>query len=886
MIEETKNQGIQKKIIKMMLIIGIFPLVAGLYLTYLDVTKSLRNSIGMSFQDEATATARKVEMVIEREVVDAERFAISPYIKNAITGKNPSENELSEYIRKFKQFSEKEVYSLMVVDSRANFVAGIRDAHDNNYRDEKWFNVAYDNGAGRVYVGDLKLDEQSGKYLMNISAPVNERGKTIGVVVIKYTMNDLLEVINNVRIGATGHANLVDSTGTIIMCPIYPLRSHHLNAELINMVSRTKPGWNVADDDAHGGKYSIVGFSPVNTTLYPEKGWFDGNRWFVFVRQSPGEMYAPIISLLIRVSIFGSVLIIFLSLTGVYAARNIVKPIDELYKGVEEFGQGNLDYRMNIRTNDEIEKLADGFNNMADDLKKTYTDLEVRNKELETSEERYKDLVEYSPEMIHSVNAERYFINVNKTELDILGYSIEEMRNKRLEDIVPDAFKERVRKHIEKVIKEGMSRIEAQFITKGIGNIDVELSATAFYHPVTKQFIKTRAFVRDITDRKRLETHLKEYHELLEQKVSERTMELKEMKDYLENLLETANDVIYTLNPDGIITYVNKQVEDWGYKKDDLIGVSFISILTRQHQGNKFKHAITAGIKHTYEMEITDKFGEVKYVVMSISPLRGEEGRVVGVLGIANDITERKRLEQQVAQAEKMSAIGQLAAGIAHEVNNPIGGIMNCLYNLRRHKLSKERQAEYLKSMEDGIYRVQRTVDQLLDFSQQHQPELTAVDINTLLDEVLSLMSYAISKNGITLRKELDSGLPRLMIDHHKMGQVVMNILLNAVQAIKGTGGQLSVSTYEEDGWCCIDITDNGAGIPPHVLPKIFDPFFTTKDVGKGTGLGLAVSLGIVEKHSGKIDVKSTEGKGTTFTIRLPLTTPTMIGAPLPVSLT
>lgn len=885
MSEAGTNQGIQKKIIKSMLIIGIFPLVAGLYLTYLDVTKSLRNSIGTSFQNEASETAHKVEMVISREVIDAERFAISPYIKEAIKDKGHNEKELSEYIRQFKYYSEKEVYSLMVVNNRGNYVGGIRDSEVSGYREEKWFNLAYNNGSGRVYVGDLNQDEKNGKYLMSIAAPVMDNGKAIGVVVINYTMNGLIEVINNVRIGSTGHANLVDATGTIIMCPIYPLRSHHTGTELINIISKAKPGWAVAGDDAHGGKYSIVGFSPVNITLSTEKWWFDGNKWYVFIRQSPGEMYAPIIALLIRVSIFGSVLIIFLSLAGVYAARNIVKPIDELYKGVEEFGQGKLDYRLNVRSNDEIGKLAAGFNNMADELNKTYTDLEVRNKELVSSEGRYKDLVENSPEMIHSVNAERYFLNVNKTELDILGYSIEEMRNKRLEDIVPDAFREKVRKHLEKIIKEGMSRIESQFITKDGGNIDVEISATALYHPVTKQFVKTRAFVRDITDRKRLERHLKEYHEILEQKVSERTMELKETKDYLENLLEVANDVIYTLNPDGVITYVNKKVEDWGYKKEDLIGVSFISILSKRHQGETFKGVITAGMRRIFEVEVLDKFGEIKYVVMSISPLRGEDGKIFGVLGIANDITERKMLEQQVAQAEKMSAIGQLAAGIAHEINNPIGGILNCLYNIRRHKITKEREAEYLKSMEDGINRVQRTVEQLLDFSQQHQPEFTAVDINNLVEEVLSLMSYAISKNGITLRKDLDSGLPRLMLDHHKIGQVVMNILLNAVQAIKGRG-ILTVRTFGEDGWCCIDITDNGAGIPPYILSKIFDPFFTTKDVGKGTGLGLAVSLGIVEKHAGRIDVKTTEGSGTTFTIRLPLNTYTNINAPFPMPLT
>ena len=864
------NKGIQKRIIKSMLIISIFPLVAGLYLTYLDVTKALRNSIGDSFQEEATEVAHKVDLMIKGEVIGVRRIAITPAVKEALKYKGYNKDELNKYIREFKYFDEKEVYSLMVVDSGGRYIAGIHERKVSNYKNEKWFNVAYNNEKGKVYVGDLKLDEETGRYLMNIAAPVIENEKAIGVVVVKYTVDNLLEVINSVRIGKTGHANLVDSTGSIIMCPIYPLRSHHISVELVNIISKYKPGWGVAGDDAHGGKDSIIGFAPVKATLYSESDWFDGNKWYVFIRQTPSEMYAPIYSLLIRVSIFGSVMIIFLSLTGVYAARKIVKPINELYKGVEYFGHGQLDYRLNIKTNDEIEKLADEFNKMAEELKKTYTKLEERNEELETSEERYKDLVENSPEMIHSVNADRYFMNVNKTELDILGYSIEEMRNKRLEDIVPERNKERVKKHVERVIKDGRSRVEIQFITKDGGEIDVEISATALYHPITKQFVKTRAFVRDITDRKRLERHLKEYHEILEQKVDERTIELKETKDYLENLLEAANDVIYTLNPEGIITYVNKKVEDWGYKKGELIGKPFLTILSRRHQGERFRSVLTEGIRHTYEVEVIDKFGEIKYAVLSISPLRGGEGKLTGVLGIANDITERKRLEQQVVQAEKMSAVGQLAAGIAHEVNNPIGGILNCLYNLRRHKISKEREEEYLKSMEDGIHRVQRTVDQLLDFSQQHEPELTVVDINNLVEEVLFLINYAIANYGITLEKELDLGLPKLMIDHHKMGQVVMNIMLNSIQAIKDKG-KISVKTFHEDGWCCIDITDNGTGIPPHILPKIFDPFFTTKDVGKGTGLGLAVSLGIVEKHAGRIDVKTQEGKGTTFIIRLPM---------------
>ena len=234
------NKGIQKRIIKSMLIISIFPLVAGLYLTYLDVTKALRNSIGDSFQEEATEVAHKVDLMIKGEVIGVRRIAITPAVKEALKYKGYNKDELNKYIREFKYFDEKEVYSLMVVDSGGRYIAGIHERKVSNYKNEKWFNVAYNNEKGKVYVGDLKLDEETGRYLMNIAAPVIENEKAIGVVVVKYTVDNLLEVINSVRIGKTGHANLVDSTGSIIMCPIYPLRSHHISVELVNIISKYK----------------------------------------------------------------------------------------------------------------------------------------------------------------------------------------------------------------------------------------------------------------------------------------------------------------------------------------------------------------------------------------------------------------------------------------------------------------------------------------------------------------------------------------------------------------------------------------------------------------------------------------------------------------------
>lgn len=870
-MDRSIKSGIGKRVVFSILIVGILPFLAGLYIAYKDGTTTRKNSIGASFQEMATETARKIDMAIKKEVVDVQRFAIAPDITGILQDRGYDKARVESYIKQFVGFDEKDLYSLVIVNTGGGYVAGLRETPGKSYGNEKWFKEVMSKNKSRAYVGDIGLDDASGEHLMSIAAPVMEDGRIIGVVAFKYRLDQLLEVITNVKIEETGHANLVDSSGTIIMCPFYPLRSHHVDSDLVKTIMAPNPGWGIAKEDAHGGVNSIIGFAPVESTRHPEKGWFDGNRWAVFIRQSPKEVYAPIYALLFRISIFGAVLITIIAFAGVYAARKIVRPINELYKGVGLIGEGNLDYRLNIKTNDEIEKLAGEFNQMASKLQESYSALENRNADLAVSEGRYKDLIENSPEMIHSVNADRYFVGVNKTELDILGYTLEEMRNKRIEDIMPDEFKGKGIVHIERARKDGISTVETQFITKGDMRIDVEITATALYHPISGNFVNTRAFVRDITDRKKLERRLQEYFEMLEQRVSDRTRELKETKDYLENLFESANDLIYRLDTSGVITYVNKKVEDWGYRKEDLLGHSFLDVLAKGHKGERFRKTIQEGTRQTYEVEAVDKTGDVRHAILSISPIRNNDGVIVEVLGIAKDITEQKGFEQQISHTEKMSAVGQLAAGIAHEINNPLGGMLNCLYNLRKKRFSQEKEESYYKAMEDGIHRVKKIVSQLLEFSQQHKPEFTPVNINQMVEEVLFLLNYALTKNGINIHKSFDSTLPVFMLDRHQMAQVLTNILLNSVQALK-EGGDIRISTERQDSWCRIDISDTGNGIPANVLPKIFDPFFTTKDVGEGTGLGLSVSKGILDMHNGKIEVKSQVGKGTTFTIRLPLT--------------
>jgi PAS domain S-box-containing protein len=397
-------------------------------------------------------------------------------------------------------------------------------------------------------------------------------------------------------------------------------------------------------------------------------------------------------------------------------------------------------------------------------------------------------------------------------------------------------------------LQEGAQRI-------GAGSLDHRLN------------VKTGDEIEQLADAfDRMGANLKQSFTELKQ----RTGEIEATKTYLENLLENANDVIYTLDPEQRFTYVNGKVEAWGYRKDELIGRPYLSLLSKRHRGRRLKSTLDIGAKQVYEVELMSKSGETRAVMVSVSPLTAPDGTLLGVLGIARDITAMKKLEQQIRNSEKLASIGKLAAGVAHEINNPLGGILNCLYNFRKGALSADRQQEYLVSMEDGLRRVQKIVRQLLDFSQQHDPELAATDLNAVVDRVLFLTEHTLSVSQIKLEKDLCRDLPNILVDAHMMEQVLMNLVLNAVQAMKG-GGTIRVRTRVADDRCAIEVEDTGCGIPANLLPRIFDPFFTTKGTGEGTGLGLSVSLGIVERHGGELLVESEVGHGSTFTILLPL---------------
>lgn len=237
---------------------------------------------------------------------------------------------------------------------------------------------------------------------------------------------------------------------------------------------------------------------------------------------------------------------------------------------------------------------------------------------------------------------------------------------------------------------------------------------------------------------------------------------------------------------------------------------------------------------------------------------------------IKEDEKERERTQRNLLLTEKMVAIGKLTAGVAHEINNPLGGLLNCIYHFKKGNQPPAKEQEYLQLMEDGIKRIQKTVTNLLEYARPPRLERSLTDIRSIVEKSLSLLDYPIRQSRIEVAKDHLGDLPPLRVDINQMSQVFVNIFLNAIQAMEH-GGTLKIGARSLDERLIMTISDTGKGIPEDILEKVFDPFFTTKGEGTGTGLGLWISQGIVERHGGTMHLSSREGEGTTVEIELPL---------------
>lgn len=360
-------------------------------------------------------------------------------------------------------------------------------------------------------------------------------------------------------------------------------------------------------------------------------------------------------------------------------------------------------------------------------------------------------------------------------------------------------------------------------------------------------------------------------------------LDFEVMRPLLEGLLKNMEGGVFTIDLDKNIIAFNKAAE-WitGYCYEEVIGQPCAGILKGNlcNESCVFEKVIKTGISgNRSDVIIASKEGHQIFVSYSAFRLDDIHGKTKGITVIFRDITELRNLREQLLQSEKLAVMGQLAAGVAHEINNPINGIITYIHlflkRLEENRTDPKVWKRDLKLVERETMRIGRLVKNLLNFSRKTEPDLRPVCPTRLIDETLPLLEDQFLIKNINITKKYDTNIPEVLGDFNQLQQVVINLIINAVQAVNKQGKiEIGLSAEGIKGSECfvlLNITDNGVGIPEEDIGKVFDPFYTTKTGEKGgIGLGLSIVQQIVKMHHGRITIKSKVGLGTTVSVRFP----------------
>ncbi len=373
---------------------------------------------------------------------------------------------------------------------------------------------------------------------------------------------------------------------------------------------------------------------------------------------------------------------------------------------------------------------------------------------------------------------------------------------------------------------------------------------------------------------------LEEFYAGLELKIRERTAQLRESEEKYRESVNLANDAIFTLDvKTAQIIDSNKKAEELtGYSKFELSKKRIWEIVP-DYDREKTKRLLVAINEEGAGMldNLDCQHSDGRLIPTSISASVIEYGNKRTIQWICRDITERKRMELQLIQAERLAAVGELAAGVAHEINNPLGGLQNFVKMMIKEPGNISQNLDFLDLMSEGLKRIEVIVKQLMAFSRPYSLHMSDHNLNEIVECSLRFVDHRIKEQGVHLEKVLFPDLPGIYGDADNISQVIINIIVNALDSMPN-GGSIKIKT----GYCDyqhssiqVEIADTGSGIQEEIIGKIFNPFFTTKEMG--SGLGLAISKRIIDDHNGDITVKSKIGKGTTFCISLPVRKVTVI---------
>ena len=473
------------------------------------------------------------------------------------------------------------------------------------------------------------------------------------------------------------------------------------------------------------------------------------------------------------------------------------------------------------------------------------------------AERRYRELFDSIQEGLFFATPEGHFVEVNDALVRMLGYSDREQLLQT--DVSTQIFNSRdaYEQFANLMAQQGMIRNREVPLRRQDGSPVYVLINAVAVRDSQARIAQYRGLMLDITELKSFQT------------------ELQRERDFSGKILSHTQSLILVADTSGVINYANRRWHEMGYEQDQLLGMSLeeLTAPARRDTLREALGAISSGRQvDNLDLKILRGDGNVRQFSVNLSPMRDEQGNVLSLVVVMSDVTDAATLQAKLFHAEKMSAVGQMVSGVAHEVNNPLTAILGFSDLLLENPELPESARKDMRVIQQEAQRTKQIVQNLLSVARQTPPQRKPVQLNSILRRTLQLRAYDFQSHGVQVIEQLDPDLPNVIGDSHQLQQVFLNILNNAYDAVRETGrtARIEITTATYDRFVEISFRDNGHGISHP--ERVFDPFFTTKEVGKGTGLGLSICYGIVRSHGGEIAChNNADASGANFIIRFPI---------------
>src|SRR5882762_10357269 len=477
---------------------------------------------------------------------------------------------------------------------------------------------------------------------------------------------------------------------------------------------------------------------------------------------------------------------------------------------------------------------------------------------LRKNEARFTELFESLQEGIYIITPEGSILDANPALVRMLGY---DSKDDLLKREVAEIFVDQAERKILKEQIEHQSMLQGREITliRKDGTSIVCLNTAAAVRDNAGHIVRYQGAVMDITERREMERRL------------------HQQQEFARRLVDSFPDLILVLDTSANYTFVSpRSKEILGFQPEEIAAMDFGHCAHPEDM--PAVHALYGDIvegRQTFaslEVRVRHKLGEWRRIRFNFSPLWDAKGQNEGVVLSGRDVTDLKRLEEQLIQAEKLAAMGQMLAGVAHELNNPLTAILGVTELLREREGTDDPTRRQLELTHRQARRAARIVQNLLEFSRPASPHKKSLDVNSLVERTLQLHEHSLRRNNIEVEFRPEPGLPGVIGDANQLIQVFLNLVTNAEQAIREVrdSGRIHVRLASHTNRVRVTVQDDGIGIRPEALPRIFDPFYTTKRPGGGTGLGLSICMSIIREHGGNIEAEMLPAGGSAFTVYLP----------------